>query len=186
MQTRSTYDTNFSSGDKPSTYEATNDQTDPYDDKERQNALISPTDARRFQAKVKGGPPEACWEWTAYTDRDGYGRFSLNGKKVRAHRVAVRLDGRDPTGQVVRHTCDNPACVNPNHLQCGTPEDNARDMVKRGRQPRGERNGQSKLSRDEVLTIRESSKPSGLLAGLYDVAASTIRTIRTGASWSHL
>jgi hypothetical protein len=124
--------------------------------------------------------------WTAYTDRDGYGRFSLKGKKKRAHRVAARLDGRDPTGQVVRHTCDNPGCVNPDHLKIGTPKDNAGDMVRRGRSPRGARNGQSKLTRREVRRIRASRSPSGFLAGLFGVAASTIRTIRTGASWSHL
>jgi hypothetical protein len=124
--------------------------------------------------------------WTAYTDRDGYGRFSLKGKKERAHRVAARLDGRDPTGQVVRHTCDNPGCVNPDHLKVGTPKDNAGDMVRRGRSPRGARNGQSKLTRREVKRIRASSSASGYLAGLFGVAASTIRTIRTGASWSHL
>lgn len=147
---------------------------------------ISAEDALRFWDKVDVQGHTDCWEWQAYTDRDGYGRFSLSGKKKRAHRVAVRLDGRDPSGKVVRHTCDNPSCVNPRHLKTGTQRENIRDRDQRHRQPRGTRNGQAKLTREDVLEIRKSTRPSRVLAAIYDVAPSTIRTIKTGGSWDHI
>jgi hypothetical protein len=147
---------------------------------------ISETDRDRFWDKAKRGDPDECWPWQAYTDRDGYGRFSLNGKKKRAHRVAVRLDRRDATGKVVRHTCDNPSCVNPDHLETGTQRENMRDRDRRKRQPRGARNGQAKLTREEVVEIRKSTRSSRVLAGIYGVAPSTIRMIKTGGSWDHI
>jgi hypothetical protein len=149
----------------------------------------SPLDQKtveRFWDKVEKREPDECWEWTACTDRDGYGRFSVNGKKCRAHRVAVRIDGRNPTEKVVRHTCDNPSCVNPNHLKLGTQSQNIRDRDRRGRQAKGAQNGQSKLSPNEVLDIRNSTRPSRELAKKYDVSASQIRSIKRYGSWKHL
>jgi len=150
------------------------------------NSALSPDVANRFWAKVQVGSPEECWLWTAYTDRDGYGRFSVRGRKLRAHRVAVRLDGRYPTGKIVRHTCDNPGCVNPSHLQLGTQRENMRDRDERGRQPRGARNGQSRLSRDDVKAIRRDDRPAKELAARYDTTASNVREIRTRRTWRHL
>jgi len=147
---------------------------------------ISGETADRFWDKVDIQDRTSCWNWTAYTDRDGYGRFKLNGAVERAHRVALQLDGRDPTGNVARHTCDNPSCVNPHHLLLGTHEDNARDMVRRDRSPRGERNGQAKLSAEDIPTIRSDTRPSRVIAEEYGVSPSQIRRIRTGGSWSHL
>jgi hypothetical protein len=141
---------------------------------------------RRFNEKVSAGDPDECWEWSAYTDRDGYGRFSLDGKKLRAHRVAIRITGRDPSGKVVRHTCDNPSCVNPRHLTLGTQADNMRDRDRRNRQPRGQRNGQAKLTPEEVREIRNSTRPSRELAKIYGVSYSQIRSIKAYRSWKHL
>jgi hypothetical protein len=101
-----------------------------------------------------------CWEWTFYKDKDGYGIY----KQRRAHRVAYELwKGKIPVGQLVRHKCDNPPCVNPEHLEIGTQSDNMRDMVERGRHraktcsqsiPRGEKHANSKLTEDDVREIR--------------------------------
>ena len=147
---------------------------------------LSPEDVHRFWDKVKLGPSDDCWTWTAYTDRDGYGRFSLKGKKLRAHRVAARIDGRDPTGEVVCHTCDNPSCVNPNHLKVGTQAENMRDRDRKGRHPRGVRNGRAKLSADEVRQIRQSNRPSTVLSEIYGVSPGHIRMIKTNQFWTHL
>ena len=146
---------------------------------------ISDTDADRFWEKVRQVDSD-CWEWTAYTDRDGYGRFSLNGNPRRAHRVAARLDGRDPTGKVVRHACDNPSCVNPAHLKVGSQHENMRDRDRSDRGPCGARNGQAKLTKQEVLAIRKTTRPSRVVAPQYSVSPSQIRAIRSGGSWSHL
>jgi hypothetical protein len=76
-----------------------------------------------------------CWIWQGNRDRKGYGRISVKGRTTSTHRLAYRLahGGDIPDGLVVRHRCDNPPCVNPDHLEIGTPADNSRDMVERGR-----------------------------------------------------
>lgn len=94
----------------------------------------SRADLRRFMAKVKINERTACWEWTAQTDRKGYGFFSVARKPQRAHRVACRWFLReDPTGFLVCHRCDNPACVNPLHLFLGDCLSNMQDCVRKGR-----------------------------------------------------
>ena len=147
---------------------------------------ISNKDAERFWNKIEVGPADVCWDWQAAKDKDGYGVFKLNGTKWRAHRVAALLDGRNPTGKVVRHTCDNPGCVNPNHLIVDTQRENMADMVRRDRQPKGVKNGSSKLTPEQVRAIRASDRPSTELAPEHGVSSGTIRTVRTRRTWRHV
>jgi|1185.fasta_scaffold02358_2 hypothetical protein len=75
-----------------------------------------------------------CWNWQGTRRRKGYGQISAEGRVVSTHRLAYRLaHGEIPDGMVVRHRCDNPPCINPDHLEVGTHADNSRDMVERGR-----------------------------------------------------
>lgn len=75
-----------------------------------------------------------CWEWLAGKTKDGYGRFWFDGKMRRATHFAIRTEGSDvPSGLLVLHHCDNPGCVNPDHLWLGTHIDNNRDREKKGR-----------------------------------------------------
>jgi hypothetical protein len=78
---------------------------------------------------------DECIEWHGYRDKDGYGTVYVgNYKTVRAHRhVYEECIGPIPNGLILRHKCDNPPCVNPNHLEPGTQKDNARDRDERGR-----------------------------------------------------
>jgi hypothetical protein len=86
----------------------------------------------RFWSKVDMNPHH-CWEWTRATTK-GYGAFRVNGKTVQAHRFAYELAmGPIPEGLELRHTCDNPPCVRPDHLIPGTSKENTQDMLCRGR-----------------------------------------------------
>lgn len=92
----------------------------------------------RFWAKVdKTSHPGGCWLWTAGKDSRGYGTFrvkSLPHPKKAAHRIAYSLvRGEIGSGLCVLHKCDNPACVNPDHLWLGTQKDNAIDRESKGR-----------------------------------------------------
>lgn len=81
---------------------------------------------------------EDCIPWDRAVDRDGYGRAKHEGKTWKAHRLAYVLAfGPIPAGLEVRHSCDNPPCVNVDHLSLGTHAENMQDMVDRGRSGRG-------------------------------------------------
>lgn len=82
-----------------------------------------------------------CWDWTGPKAIAGYGRFRVNNRIEFAHRFSYRLHhGELVEGMVVMHSCDNPKCVNPEHLSQGTKSDNALDMYAKGRHP-GKRSG---------------------------------------------
>ena len=89
---------------------------------------------KRFWAKVVKAAADACWLWKGATHERGYGEFWFNNKRCRAPRVSYELNkGPIPEGMIVRHSCDNPPCVNPAHLSLGTDKDNMQDALSRGR-----------------------------------------------------
>lgn len=88
----------------------------------------------RLMSKVEMIPIAGCWIFTGACDKHGYGTLSTGWKKspIKAYRASYLIHiGEIPKGLVVRHKCDTPSCVNPNHLELGTQRDNVRDMVKR-------------------------------------------------------
>lgn len=98
-----------------------------------------------------------CWEWSLYKVAAGYGRITVNSKILYAHRYSYSVHhGVDIAGLVVRHKCDNPCCVNPEHLISGTQKENVRDISLRGRRNdhTGERNYRAKFSDFEVEAMR--------------------------------
>ena len=113
-------------------------------------------DIIRFWGKVqKTKNPNDCWNWLGYIFPNGYGGIKVNYKTQYAHRVAYEITfGEISSGLLVRHECDNPSCVNPNHLIVGTTQDNIKDKVKKGRQARGETAGLHKLTNQQAQEIR--------------------------------
>lgn len=132
-----------------------------------------------------------CYEWTAAT-REGYGVFHpVKGKTVAAHRFILENDLKRPLlpGMFACHRCDNRACVRRSHLYEGTPQDNVRDMVERGRQKRGANDSGAKLLDPQVVAIREraaAGEKNRDLAAEYGVQESTISLIVKGKRWAHL
>ena len=129
---------------------------------------------------------DGCWEFSGNRDCDGYGTFTGVGRTpVRAHRVAYEATfGTIPYGMVVRHKCDNPPCVNPDHLEVGTHKQNTGDAVDRGRMATGERHGMHRLTDDEVAEIRDEYTTSPItqrqLAKKYSCSQSQISNLVSG------
>jgi len=77
---------------------------------------------------------DTCWLWNSYVDKDGYGKFRFNKKDHRAHRFSYILyKGIIPKDLCICHFCDQPACVNPNHLWVGTKKENNQDRALKNR-----------------------------------------------------
>ena len=144
----------------------------------------------RFERKFYVTP--GCWIWTASTVTNGYGKFFVNGKHERAHRVSYKLyvgpipEGNDHHGVCVLHKCDTPSCVNPDHLFLGTQQDNLSDMKKKGRSIKGAARWNSKLTDGIVRDIRASNEASIILAKKYNVIPRTINGIRGRRAWRHI
>lgn len=88
----------------------------------------------RLYSKIERDPLTGCFNWTASKHRSGYGQIKVSKKTLLAHRVSYQLHyGVDPLELNVCHKCDNPSCINPQHLFLGTHTDNMQDMVRKGR-----------------------------------------------------
>lgn len=141
-------------------------------------------------------PESGCWLWTGAVNEKGYGMVSVrHAASKRAHRAAYILaNGEIPEGMLVCHRCDVRCCVNPNHLFLGTPAQNSADMVAKRRQalgrrrnnPFGERTGTSKLTSEQVLKIRNDTRPTLEIVAEYGISRSHVRGIIKKRFWRHL
>ena len=153
-------------------------------------------DATRFWKKAKTGKVDDCWLWQGnILVHGGYGRYG----QARAHRIAwILIHGAIPPGQILMHTCDTPACVNPQHLRLGTQADNMRDKATKMRchNTKGEASGRAKLTNEDVRAIRQryqrghggNGTPgnSQELAMEFGVSTRTILQVARGQTWTHV
>ena len=136
-----------------------------------------------------------CWSFSVAGDKDGYPQ--VTGSKhcrlahiTRANQLSyVIYKGAIPKGSLVCHTCDNPSCVNPEHLFLGTHQDNMDDKIKKGRMRGhwgpGEAYG-TKLTSEDVKSIRESSGTQQSIADKYGISRPMVSLIKRHKTWKHV
>ena len=137
-------------------------------------------DREYIWSRVVPEPNTGCWLWQLSLDRHGYGKARSGKRSVwgHAHRLAYRaFNGDIDPGLLVCHTCDTPSCCNPDHLFVGTPRDNVRDMMAKGRRPH------TKLSAAQVEVIRQSNDTHRALSDRFKCSQSLISMIRSGDRW---
>lgn len=133
---------------------------------------------------------DPCIESPFFKNHKGY---ALKNGRGHHRQVFEERYGLIPEGLLVCHRCDNPGCVNPNHLALGTAKDNKADEIRKGRRSSrvGEGNGRSVLSEQQVREIKQALKTPyrGIgadLAKKYNVAPERISHIRCGRAWTHV
>lgn len=132
----------------------------------------------------------ACWVWSGSQETFGHGNTKIGGKNQKVHRIVYQHhNGEIPVSVLVRHTCDNPPCVNPEHLIAGTYADNSGDMAERLRSPHGVNHVASRLTADMVRSIRAKwveGCPYNDLAAEYGVSRTTIVSLVKGKTYRHV
>ena len=160
------------------------------------NGNYKPSATERFWSFVDTSGD--CWLWTGTHNRAGYGHFKAGGRQHTATRWLWQTwFGEIPEGLFVLHHCDNPPCVNPEHLWLGSAQDNSNDMKAKGRHrvvrpenpyyPNGQRHGVAKLTdsqAQEIADRRRNGEISKALAAEFGVHCNTIYRIHSGRGWS--
>jgi len=149
-----------------------------------------------FWKHVVPGDLNECWIWKGAPVGYGYGMMRIGNRRFVAHRLSYQIHyGKITPGMLILHSCDNPLCVNPNHLREGTPRDNVKDMWERNRASynlpkdplKGEDHGMAKLNWEQVHEIRRRYIPykvTSIELGLeYGVSHTMISCIVNGKNW---
>jgi hypothetical protein len=156
----------------------------------------------RFNMSYKKDEKTCCWIWQGKS-RSGasklYGRIKVDGKSMPAHRFSweIHNEQKTPSGMFVLHRCDNPECVNPDHLFLGTHQDNMDDKVSKNRQAKGDsfknrkpafgsKNGLSKLTDQKAMQIFLDDRPQRKIAADYGITQASVFYIKSKRTWRHI
>lgn len=147
----------------------------------------------RIAGRIRVGAEDSCWSWLGCCNGFGYGQAKLNGRTISVPHLVLeaKLGRKLEKKEVTRHSCDNPSCCNPNHLDVGSYFDNARDMVSRGRAASvfGSSNGRAKFTEKEVRLVFEL-RSQGLklhtIAVRVGCSLTNVNHILRGETWAHL
>lgn len=145
-----------------------------------------------YKNTIRPESGDGCWEWTGYKSTHGYGKVRVGGPQVLAHRVSYTIFvGPISPFQQALHKCDNPGCVNPDHIFLGTSKDNMADMArkKRYRPCHGEKNYRAMFTDAQVVEIRElwdSGAKYKDIARRFGCKKEPIKRICRNDGWTHL
>jgi hypothetical protein len=133
---------------------------------------------------------DGCWLWQTNLDKDGYGRFYYNGREHKAHRISYFHHNKIQPGLLlVCHSCDTPACVNPEHLYLGDDKQNHRDMVVRGRSTACENHPGAKLNSKQIEEIKQVYAEGELtqveIGAMFLISGGMVSRIVGGQSWKN-
>ena len=152
---------------------------------------------KRFEDKYMTEPNTGCWLWLGVANKKGYGFMSIYGKNKQATHISLFIYKNIlvSKGLDACHKCDNPICVNPDHLFVGTRKQNMLDCEKKGRSnneakvKKGEKNGRAKLSDSIVKKIIKElndGRKCAYLSNKYKISHGSIWFIQKGVTWKHI
>lgn len=149
---------------------------------------FTPEQIARFWSRVdKTSHVGGCWIWTGYKNPSGYGRCNINRLAISCHRLSFALaNGKLEMGPYVCHRCDNPSCVNPDHLFLGSIHDNNRDCDDKNRRPHGENHCCAKLTNEQAIQIRAmiaNGRSCRSISIEYGTSSQAIVNLKNGKTW---
>lgn len=143
----------------------------------------------RFWKNVPKKDRAGCWMWKGFINPHGYGVFQHKKRNYPAHRFMLALQGFEIIGKVVCHSCDNKACVNPQHLFVGTQLDNMRDAAKKGLMMHGEGHARAVLNNEKVKAIRylwSRGIPASKIASVLGCSSNAVKSAGKGRTWKRV